>query len=327
MHLRKALTLTLVLAAIPALAQTNGDFHLALPEHNGRLNFAAAGYKIVQSSAKPDGNEFGFRGSNATGDVHFLAFLFVFSDEAPLTSAKCRDGEMGPEQKANRSLKILADSEIADFGLLPVSLVDYSAKSDNGGTQYMTRGFIATGDLCGDLEFYSDRPIHASDNVLHSVFASLELDPNYAPGFKDTFLYAQILYDQQSYKGAGPIYELALRRLSPDPGIDVKIMTRVLTDQAGMSYGISGNIARARTIFEGAIQQDPDYPMYYYNLACADAEENKLGDARKHLQEAFDRKANMIPGEKMPDPTQDDSFTQHRNNKQFWSFVESLHSH
>jgi hypothetical protein len=64
--------------------------------------------------------------------------------------------------------------------------------------------------------------------------------------------------------------------------------------------------------------------MYYYNLACADAEERKLDDARKHLEQAFARKANVLPGEKMPDPTKDDSFLPHRGNKQFWAFVTSL---
>jgi tetratricopeptide (TPR) repeat protein len=324
MRFHKILSFAFAAMVAPALAQTNGDFHLALPEHNGQLNFSAPGYEIVQYSARPNGDELGLRGSDAAGEIHFLVFLFDLSQKAPLTGAKCRDGEMGPEQKANHSLKILASSEITNPGALPVSLVDYSVKSDSGKQGYMARGFIAEGDLCGDLEFYSDRPIHASDDGLRSAFASLKLDLNYAPEFKDTFLYAQILFDDHLYAGAGPIYELALQRLAPAPGIDVKTMTRVLTDQAGMSYGISGNIAKARAIFDNAIATDPDYPMYYYNLACADAEVNKLADARAHLQEAFDRKANMIPGEKMPDPTQDDSFTPYRTNKEFWTFVKSL---
>jgi tetratricopeptide (TPR) repeat protein len=108
-------------------------------------------------------------------------------------------------------------------------------------------------------------------------------------------------------------------------------MKRVITDQAGMSYGMSGNIPKARAIFEKAIAADPDYPLYYYNLACADAEEKDLAGAKKHLagakkhlQEAFDRKANVIPGENMPDPSHDDSFLPYRNNKEFWAFVEGL---
>lgn len=56
----------------------------------------------------------------------------------------------------------------------------------------------------------------------------------------------------------------------------------------------------------------------------ADAEEKKLADARVHLQQAFARRANAIPGEKMPDPTKDDSFLPYRNNKDFWVFLSSL---
>ncbi len=92
-----------------------------------------------------------------------------------------------------------------------------------------------------------------------------------------------------------------------------------------MSYGMSGDIPKARALFEAAIAKDPDYPMYYYNLACSDAEEKKLADARVHLQEAFARKGNMIPGEKLPDPTKDDSFLPYRNNKDFWKFLKDLH--
>jgi hypothetical protein len=63
--------------------------------------------------------------------------------------------------------------------------------------------------------------------------------------------------------------------------------------------------------------------MYYYSLACADAEEKKLGDTRRHLQAAFARKVNVLPGESMPDPTQDDLFLPHRRNKDLWTFLES----
>ena len=99
---------------------------------------------------------------------------------------------------------------------------------------------------------------------------------------------------------AGPVYEKALVKLNEDSS-STTTMKRVITDQAGMSYGISGNIPKARAIFEKAIAADPDYPMYYYNLACADAEEENLAGAKKHLREAFDRKTNVIAGETMPD--------------------------
>jgi hypothetical protein len=65
--------------------------------------------------------------------------------------------------------------------------------------------------------------------------------------------------------------------------------------------------------------------MYYYNPACADAEEKDRTSARTNLQKAFDPK-NVIPGEKMPDPTTDDSFVPYRNDKDFWTFLQSIRS-
>jgi hypothetical protein len=102
-------------------------------------------------------------------------------------------------------------------------------------------------------------------------------------------------------------------------------MRRALTDQVGMSYGIAGDIPKSRAIFESAIAKDSEYPLYYYNLACADAQKHKLSAARLHLQEAFARKANVLPGESMPQPAKDGSFLPYRNDKSFWAFIESLH--
>jgi hypothetical protein len=318
----------LLIASVPTLGQDSksDDFNLTLPDHNGHLSWSADRFKIIQTSAKANGEEIGLRGSDGAGGIGFLGFLFLLPQESPMTSVKCRDSMLSHERSSNGSLKIGETSETANPGSVPVALVDYSSKGNDGKMHYMARGFVATADICGDLEFYSEAPIHFADASLHRILASFKLDPNYVPQFKDVFLFAQILYDTQQFAAAGPLYEEALKKMKAKPPEDAKTMSRVLTDQAGMSYGISGNIAKARAIFEQAIATDPDYPMYYYNLACADAEENKLGDARKHLQQAFDRRANMIQGEPFPDPTKDDSFTPHRDDLAFWTFVEGLRS-
>lgn len=321
-----------VLAALFVLAAAafgqgteDGQFRLALPEHNGQLRWSAPGFKVTELSAKSNGNEVGIRGSDEARRVSFLGFLFVLSELAPLTSAKCRDGVLGPEKKENPALKITSTSEYGAPPALPISLATYTTKSASGKISYMVRGFIATGEVCGDLEFYSDAPLSADDPPLKTVFASYAFDETYVPRYKDVFLYAQILYDHHMYAAAGPRFELALAKLREQPEGDVRTMTRVLTDQAGMAYGISGNISKSRSLFEKAIAEDPDYPLYYYNLACSDAEEKNLVAARDHLEMAFERKANVLKGESMPDPAKDDSFLPYSNNKDFWAFVKSLH--
>lgn len=324
---RFALFAALALMAF-AVAQDRigSDFRLALPDHPGQLRWSAEGFKIIQSSAKANRREIGIRGRDETGRLTFLGFLFLVPEEAPLTSAKCRENALGPEEKGNPTLKIAATSENIQPGALPISIVTYTTKDTRGKTQYMVRGFVATGDMCGDLEFYSNAPVSPEDEGVKRILATYQLDENYIPRFNDVLLYAQILYKMHMYKAAAPIFEMALAKVDESLNANAKTMRRVATDQAGMSYGMSGELTKARAIFEKASAEDPDYPMYYYNLACADAEEKNLAGARNNLQKAFDRKANVIPGENMPDPSTDDSFVPYRDNKEFWAFVEGLHA-
>ena len=312
---------------LSTFAQTSPDssFKLALPDHKGQLTWSGDGFKIVQSSAKPNGQEIGIRGQDGSGRLGFLGFLFVFPEQA-LTSRKCREGVLGPLFKSTPSLKMVGTSESSRSDDLTIAYADYEGKKPSGSPVYSARGFLATDDICGDLEFYSDKPIGVEDPELKKIFATYRLDPRYSPKFTDVFLYAQVLFKEQLYKAAGPMFEAALVKFSEDPATATQDGKRVLTDQAGMSYGMSGDIAKARAIFERAIKEDPDYPKYYYNLACADAEEKKISAAKRHLDEAFARKANVIRGEAMPDPTKDSSFLPYRNNKEFWKFLESLHA-
>jgi len=319
----------ILMSSAPALGQSSGDqttsvsdFKLSLPYHPGQLRWHADGFHIIETSVKAKGQEIGLRGRDESGRLTFLGFLFLVPEQAPLSSVKCRDAALA-EQKNNSTLKVLAPARIESSATIPVALATYSSQGRDGKKAFSVRGFVANGDICGDLEFYSETSISAEDPDLRKIFESYRLDPGYVSQFRDVLLYAQILYEHQMYQAAAPIFEQALSKLGTSD--TQQTMRRVATDQAGMSYGMSGNIPKARALFEAAIAKDPDYAMYYYNLACADAEEKKLADARIHLQEAFARKANVIPGEKLPDPTKDDSFLPYRDDKDFWSFLEGLH--
>jgi tetratricopeptide (TPR) repeat protein len=318
--------LWLFIGAIAGQAQSlskDGSFLLALPAHEGQLEWNATGFSVVQTSAKPNSAEIGVRASDGSGQFTLLGFLFLFPEQAPMTSAKCRDGVMEPAKKSNPTITIAGTSEMARSDGPPLELVSYVAQGQEGKLVYSVRGFLAMGDLCGDLEIYGNDVSVINDPNLKKIWESYRLDPQYIPQFSDVFVYAQILYQKHLYQAAAPIFEQALTKLTG--GKDQMAWRRVATDQAGMAYGLSGNIPKARSLFDAAIAKDPNYPMYYYNLACADAEEKKLADARVHLQEAFDRKANVIQGETIPDPTKDNSFLPYHGDKEFWTFLESLH--
>jgi hypothetical protein len=66
--------------------------------------------------------------------------------------------------------------------------------------------------------------------------------------------------------------------------------------------------------------------LFFGNLTqkWLDAESGDATGAQEHLRQAFDRRANVIKGESMPDPTKDDSILKLKKDKAFWAFVQSL---
>jgi len=307
-----------VLSCTRAQDMHQQDYTLSLPTHPGRLHLEAPTFKIVEASAKPDGNEFGLRGQNPDASVSLLVFLFRIPEEAPLTSAKCRNYMLYHAQHADPSIHIQLE-KVLPAGNIPLALAQYF---EDAPQQHVVRAFVAKGDLCSDIEFSSKEELTADVPDIKAIIASVTFDPDAKPSFREVFAYATVLFGHKMVKAAAPIYEQALSLLPPgDPAAKWR---RISTDQAVMAYGMSGDIAKSRSLLAAAIRLDPQYPMNYYNLACADAEEGDVSGAKLHLQQAFDRRKSVIPGESLPDPTQDDSILKLKDDKSFWSFVESL---
>lgn len=292
-----------------------------LPDHPGYLHMDAPGIVITQLSAKPNLQEFGIRAEDRKiSHAEVLGFLFLPEPMQP-TAAACRDWMLKLESQDHQSpRKILSTRQMKSDSGADIALVDYEQGKDSHPYHYVRRAFVASGDLCADISISGANKlmVDTTDPLLHS----LVFDPTRPPDFFAKSRYATVLYDHHAFGAAGPVYAGALSLVDKVP--DSLTWRRVTTDQASMAYGISGDLKRSREINEAAIARDPDYPLYYYNLACADAEEGNVTAAREHLQQAFDRRANTLPGEKMPDPARDDSIVKLKHDKSFWSFVQEL---
>src|SRR5437016_2995158 len=216
MNKKAICVLCLFTGVITARAQTpvkDGNFTLALPAHYGQLKWNAEGFKVVQSSAKPNGAEVGIRANDGSGQFTLLGFLFLFPEQAPMTSEKCRDGVLEPAKKSNPTIQIAATTEMARSDGPPVALVSYVGQGKDGKLVYSVRGFLAMGDICGDLEIYGDDVNVIKDPNLKKVWESYRFDPNYTPQFNDVSLYAEILYQNHMYQAAAPVFEQALTKL------------------------------------------------------------------------------------------------------------------
>ena len=70
-------------------------------------------------------------------------------------------------------------------------------------------------------------------------------------------------------------------------------------------------------MLEDAVRQDPEYPLNYYNLACAFAEAGDRDQVLANLALALQHKANMLKGEQLPDPRSDPSFQKYVQDPEF----------
>lgn len=128
---------------------------------------------------------------------------------------------------------------------------------------------------------------------------------------------------KQDFEKAIVPYQKALDLEKEKRTLD-KNLWYVLVDNLGMAYGISGDLDKAKETFAYGIEKAPDYPMFYYNMACTYGEKNDMDKAIEYLKLAFDRRENVIPGEKMPNPATDSSFQRFVNDEKFKTALKEL---
>ena len=124
------------------------------------------------------------------------------------------------------------------------------------------------------------------------------------------------LFRQEKYQEAIIPYERAreLQRHAKVLSLDQR---RILGDQLAMAYGMSGQLAKARSLLEDSIRQDPDYGLNYYNLACAFAESGDEDKMLANLSLAIKHRDQMVKGEQLPDPRSDPSFKKYLGEERF----------
>jgi len=132
-------------------------------------------------------------------------------------------------------------------------------------------------------------------------------------------------YLKHDFKRAIPPYQKALDLEKEHPTLS-KTLWKVLVDNLGISYGITGDLKKAKEVFEYGISKDSDYPMFYYNLACTYGEMKDMDKAIEYLKLAFVRKENMIEGETMPDPATDSSFERFMKSQKFLDALKEINN-
>ena len=259
--------------------------------------------------------------STANGDISVSFILFENGSGKP-TAESCREDAITPivEQVA-RTLSKREDGTIKTDNAVDLATTSYQLAMSGSVHQHNLFGFAGNKTTCAEIHLSTVRDSPEYLQKMADILKAFHPDLTYKPDAIDYFRLASRLF-KQSPDLAAPYYKSSLDAMPPTDAY--KTPHRIATDQLVMALGMSGDLKNSRAVAELAIASDPDYPINYYNLACADAEQGNAAQAKVHLQQAFDRRTNVLQGEQMPDPTKDDSILKLKKDKEFWAFVQSL---
>jgi len=328
MSTRLSVALFLLAFAVPASPAQDAapsKFSLWLPGKAWALEFEAPGFTLRVNAMQPDG-----RRSFLAENAQWRAALSVELEagKAPATPEDCkRTLETRAQGNATFSRKNIVRGEIAGIETYAFTIPELDGVPWNQRNVYAC---LVKDDVFVDIHlskmFFKAADQPTVDAILQSArFVAMEAVTAPVPAGNSMELLregSRFFLAGQYREAIGP-YQKALEIERVAPTLD-KNLWRVLVDNLGMSYGITGDLARAKEVLEYGVSQDSTYPMFYYSLACVAAEKGDEGDTKEFLKLAFEYRNNMIPGERFPDPRVDDSFQRLLLEKEFREWVNGL---
>jgi hypothetical protein len=301
-------------AAQPSSQQLRG--RLSLPAKDWGVVLDLSGFVVKAVETKPDGRRY-MVAENESTKVVVSVTLEESKEGAPASS--CRQSLEEKTTHAPLKIENVRFSRSGDVDVMRYMVAEFKDQRVNQESLFACQFYDNT---YIDLHVSKVNYVTADEPLFADVLASMHID-RVQRSSKELVGQASRLYLQHDYKGAIGPYAQALEREKVNPTLE-KPFWYVLIDNLGMSYGITGNLQKAKETFEYGVSKDPKYPLFYYNLACTYAEMDDASRAGDYLKKAFDYKANVLPGENMPDPRTDDSFRKLMKNKEFRELAEGL---
>ena len=312
---------------------------VAWPEKSLGLSIDLAGFRIDLDHVKPDGRRYLMASHPKTG-LNVSVTLETVPTQA--SSQGCIDQlkliQKGPLATRGQDVKLDTAGKIPTLEYI---LHEFEGIRIDQKNVYAC---LAQKDVYADIHLSkvqfttADAPLFQS--ILHSVRLQsgpsevkpiqtkvqpqIQIPPPEPPNSRELFNQGSALYLKNKFAQAVLPYQKAFDLEKANPELE-RTLWRMMIDNLGIAYSMTGRLKEARATFEQGIQADPTYPMFHYNLACTFAEMNDLDRTMQSLATAFRHRKNLNPGDKtMADPRQNLSFQRFMKNETFRNFVNDL---
>jgi len=130
-------------------------------------------------------------------------------------------------------------------------------------------------------------------------------------------------YASGDHAAAIASYKRAFEIEQRDPKLEKKLWYSLITN-LGMSYARTGDTKNARLVVAYAVSKEPRNPIFHYILACSFATEGDESSALSRLSKAYELKANLPAGQKIPDPLTDPCFESYADSDTFKKDVAQM---
>jgi len=323
MRIPRAVSRALLLAAgaLPAVAgpSSAGDaalIHFFLPGRTWCLDLDLKGLDLPDFEFTPDLKNGRLSAKNE--ETGYMITAAISPATNANSTAKERNGMISRLRHDGFKLRDLKTYEQGDHAYLEYTLLDLPSELPNlkGFAQRNGFAFIAHDGFWIDVHISCTVFKKADADRISAFISSLSLNRSFQPVAFDFWLPGMMLFRGKDYPAAIAWLTQALKWDAREPSLS-RDQRLAAIDNLGMAYGICGMLPKAREVFTTAIAELPEYPMFYYNLACTEAEDGNLDAALKNLRLTLEHKGNMIPGEKLPDPAKDDSFKKYADDPRF----------
>jgi tetratricopeptide (TPR) repeat protein len=325
MKIRRTLLLTLFIlllaAGVRAQQSDQSIRRLSIPGQKWALEVSLPRFVVEQDRLRGDGK--GRMILAGIEDEGYIVSIFLESIPHGETVTQLRDWAADGLKKSS-SPKI-SDFKTSEYNRIPT--LEYMIKEYKGQTvnQKHLNAYFVNGDYWVDVHFSKMLFKSGDEKLFYSILDTVKFTSTDSASM-DSLGYVRegsAFFVRGDYKEAIEPYRKALELEKQSPQLS-QTLWRVLVDNLGMSYGISGDFKSAKETFEYGLSKDPDYPMFHYLMACTYAETNDLDNTILYLKQAFARRQNIIVGEQMPDPATDDSFKRFMKNEKFRAALKEL---
>jgi tetratricopeptide (TPR) repeat protein len=308
----------LISQSVSASDQTEPKIVLSLPDLSWALEIAEPGFIIEGKEIAPKGNMTRLQAQNKTTGVILSAFI----EKAPKKGdyKTCREYYWNKLKQSPFQMEQINLYESGPMALVEYFIPEYLGVKVN---QKNVLTYLSYDDYWIDIHMSIVNYKEGENDPFSSILKNIRIDSTYSVTASDFFIFGNTYFNQHIYKKAALQYEKALNLEKQNATLDNKMFI-VLIDQLGMSYGISGDLEKSKQLYEWAITIEPEYPMFFYNLACTFAEMGDKENALHNLRQAYKFKEKMQKGEVFPDPFNDSSFKKCLKDKDFKTEVEKM---